>query len=416
VDDEENILKALHRLLRREGYRLFSTSSPKEALKLARNELVAVVVSDQHMPTMSGTELLAEVKVIEPDIVRVILTGYANMDAALDAINHGEVFRFVSKPWNDDELRTTLRQAVFQHYLLKENKRLMEITQAQNEQLKELNVNLERKVLERTKQLHLKHEQLKAMHRRLQVNFRDTVRVFVELTELYDPFLGGHAKRVAGLARQLGERLNISGVDLDLVEIAAYLHDIGLIGSPKEIYRQPFDSLTSAQQAFFRSHPEIAYTLLYKIEFLRQVAVVVRSHHERFDGQGFPDGLPNISIPVAARVIHVVSTYDHCLRRDGLDNGVAFKRLDRLAGTVLDPAIVHAFKATLHTMAVVTTEMPLKLGNLKVGMRLARDIKTASGRMLMSKDSELTEAHIERLKKFHFVDPIVEHIYIYEHA
>ncbi len=414
VDDEENILKALYRLLRREGYNLITTTSPREALKIVQKEPVAVVVSDQRMPEMTGTELLAEIKAIKPDIVRIILTGYADMTSALEAINQGEVFRFVSKPWNDGELRSTLRQAAFQHYLVKENKRLLRVTNEQNKKLKELNINLEKKVLERTEQLHQKHQQLKGLYRRLQVNFRDTVKVFVELMELFDPYLGGHSKRVASLVKHLARMLNITGVDLNLVEIAAFLHDIGLVGAPKEIYRERYQSLTPAQQALYRSHPEIGYSLLYKIEFLRQVAVVVRSHHERFDGQGFPDGLPNVAIPIGARIIHVVSVYDEFIRRDRLSREDALKRLNKLSGTVLDPAIVHALEDSFATMRPIATKVAIELKDLKVGMQLAEDVRTASGRMLMSKDSELTEAHIERLTKFNSVDPITERIYVYD--
>lgn len=346
---------------------------------------------------MTGTELLEKVKEISPDTVRIILTGYADMNAALDTINKGGVYRFINKPWNDEDFKATLRQATFQHYLITENKRLMKVTQEQNKKLQELNSQLERKVLERTEQLRKKHDQLKKLYHRLQINFRDTVRVFMELIELFDTFLGGHSKRVATLSRNLAERMNISGVDLDLIEIAGALHDIGLIGMPKEIFRTSYEKLSSAQKALFRAHPEIGYSLLYKIEFLRQAAVVVRSHHERFDGKGFPDKLPNISIPIGARIVSVVSAYDMYIYRDKIDKDKALKFLRKGAGTFFDPTVVKAFEVTLHTISPLKGEMALSLDELKEGMRLAREIKTASGRVLMAKDSVLTQGHIVRL-------------------
>ncbi|OCC16513.1 response regulator receiver protein [Dissulfuribacter thermophilus] len=413
VDDEENILKAIYRLLRKEGYEIVTTTDPFEALDIVREKHVSVIVSDQRMPTMAGTELLEKVKEISPDTVRIILTGYADMNAALDAINKGGVYRFINKPWNDEDFKATLRQAAFQHYLITENKRLMKVTQEQNKKLQELNSQLEKKVLERTEQLRKKHDQLKKLYHRLQINFRDTVRVFMELIELFDTFLGGHSKRVATLSRNLAERMNISGVDLDLIEIAGALHDIGLIGMPKEIFRSSYEKLSSAQKALFRAHPEIGYSLLYKIEFLRQVAVVVRSHHERFDGKGFPDKLPNVSIPIGARIVSVVSAYDMYKYRDKFDKDKALKFLRKDAGTFFDPTVVKAFEDTLHTISPLKGEMALSLDELKEGMRLAREIKTASGRVLMAKDSVLTQGHIVRLKKFHLVDPIVDRIYVY---
>ncbi len=414
VDDEENILKALRRLLRREPYRVISTTDPVEALDIARKEEPSVIISDQKMPRMNGAELLSQVKVASPDTVRIMLTGYADMQAALSAINEGQVFRFISKPWNDDELREVLRQANFQNYLVRENKRLMEVTKEQNAKLKDLNMTLEKKVLERTEQLHQKHQKLKAIYRRLQTNFRDTVRVFVELTEMYDPSLGGHSKRVASLSRMLAERLGISGVELNLVEIAAYLHDIGLIGFPREIYRQPYESLKPAQQTLFRSHTEIGYTLLQKIEFLRQVAIIVRSHHERYDGKGFPEFLSGQNIPVGARIIHLISTYDNYIHRDGLARGKALARITRMSGREFDPSIVKVFHETQTGISQVTTEVAVDLSELKEGMRLARQVNTASGRMLMAKDAELTAAHIQRMQKFNDIDPIIDRIYVYQ--
>ncbi len=416
VDDEENILKALQRVLRREGYHILSTTDPTEALKIASKELPSVIVSDQKMPRMSGSELLSQVKDISPDTVRIMLTGYADMQSALSAINEGQVFRFISKPWNDDELREVLRQATFQNYLVRENKRLMEITKAQNAKLKDLNTTLEKKVLERTEQLHQKHQKLKALYRRLQINFRDTVRVFVELTEMYDPFLGGHSKRVASQARVLAERLEITGVELNLVEIAAYLHDIGLIGFPREIYRRPYELLKPAQQALFRSHTEIGHALLQKIEFLRQVAVIVRSHHERYDGKGFPDGLSGNDIPIGARIIHLVSAYDHYLHRDGLGREKSINRIKRMSGRALDPSIVNTFQDMQTGVSQVATEVAVELADLREGMKLARQVNTASGRMLMAKDSELTAAHIQRMQKFNDIDPIVDRIYVYQYV
>ncbi len=416
VDDEANILRALKRVLRREPYRLLTTTDPQEALDLVRKEAPAVVVSDQKMPRMSGSELLSQVKIVSPDTVRIMLTGYADMHSALAAINEGQVFRFISKPWNDDELREVLRQAAFQNYLVRENRRLMEVTKRQNQELKDLNANLEKKVLERTEQLHQKHQKLKALYRRLQINFRDTVRVFVELTEMYDPFLGGHSKRVATLSRGLAERLEIAGVELNLVEIAAYLHDIGLLGFPKEIYRRSYELLKPAQQALFRSHTEIGHALLQKIEFLRQVAVIVRSHHERFDGTGFPDGYSGADIPIGARIIHLASTFDHLLHRDGVPRDKAVSRIRRLSGVAFDPLVVNVFQDMQTGVTRVATEVAVDLADLKEGMQLARDVNTASGRMLMAKGAELTAAHIQRLQRFNDIDPIVDRIYVYQYV
>ncbi|MGB9712461.1 MAG: HD domain-containing phosphohydrolase [Dissulfurimicrobium hydrothermale] len=413
VDDEENILKAVHRLLRNENYRLLFTTDPEKAIEILQTEDVAVIVSDQKMPGMTGTELLAKAKTIDPDIIRIILTGYADIKAAVEAINKGEVFRFISKPWDDEELKTIIRQAIFHHFLIVENKRLLRVTQEQNQRLEELNADLEKRVDERTSQLLEKHQELARLYQKLQSNFKDTVRVFIDLIELYDPFLGGHSKRVGMLAKELAEKMNIMGADLDLIEMAASLHDIGLMGVPKEFWHWKPSGFSPAQEAVFKTHPEIGYRLLYKIEFLRQAAVIVMCHHERFDGMGFPSGLPSVSIPLGARIINVVSTYDNYLHQQDLDKENALKRLRKLAGSALDPEIVRVFEDIIKSIPPVRGEKQINIDDLKAGMQLSSDIVTASGRMLMAKDSVLTNTHIIRLKNIHEMDPIIDKIYIY---
>src|SRR4030042_6899699 len=110
VDDEENILSALQRLLRRENYNVITNASPEKALEILKHEPVSLVISDQRMPEMDGTEFLEKAREIQPVAIRIILTGYADINAAMAAINQGKVYRFITKPWNDLDLKTTISQ------------------------------------------------------------------------------------------------------------------------------------------------------------------------------------------------------------------------------------------------------------------------------------------------------------------
>lgn len=139
LDDEENILKALTRLFRAESYSVLTTVHPDEALKFIAENEVKVVLSDQRMPSLSGVDFLSRVRGIKPDAIRILFTGYADVQASQDAINKGEVYRYLSKPWNDDELRMTVREAVRRYDLILENRRLFETTQRQNEELETAN-------------------------------------------------------------------------------------------------------------------------------------------------------------------------------------------------------------------------------------------------------------------------------------
>lgn len=153
VDDERPILNAMRRLFRKEPYEMEFASSGEEGLELIQEFRPTVIVSDQRMPGMSGIEFLSRVKELDPDTVRIILTGYTDLKVAEDAINQGEVYRFITKPWNDDDLRAAIASASERHRLRKENERLVQ-------ELQVLNASLEEKVRERTRELELRQAEL----------------------------------------------------------------------------------------------------------------------------------------------------------------------------------------------------------------------------------------------------------------
>lgn len=160
VDDEVNILQTLKRLLRKENYQLLTASSGKEGLEILANNDVHLVISDQRMPEMSGTEFLAEIKDRFPDVIRIILTGYTEVDAITESINRGHIYKFFLKPWNDDNLKLEIRKALDQYDLIKANEHLTRTIIRQNEILKEMNDELEGKVEKRTRELVLRNQAL----------------------------------------------------------------------------------------------------------------------------------------------------------------------------------------------------------------------------------------------------------------
>ncbi len=150
VDDEASVLSSLRRLLRREPYDLIMAGSGEEALRLLEEQPVRVVISDQRMPGMTGIELLREVRRRWPDTIRVILSGYSAVQTILEAINEGEVYKFLSKPWNDEELKGNIRQALEQYDLQAENRRMSRQIAEQNERLRELNAELDQRATDAT--------------------------------------------------------------------------------------------------------------------------------------------------------------------------------------------------------------------------------------------------------------------------
>lgn len=164
VDDEPNVLQSLKRLLRKEKYRIMTAESGEAALKILEQHKVDLVISDQRMPGMNGTELLSRVKDLYPGILRIMLTGYTDVDSITDSINKGHIYKFFLKPWNDHNLKLEIRQALEQYELIKANKRLDQTVVQQNQQLKEINERLEAMVAERTMEIALKNQALEISH------------------------------------------------------------------------------------------------------------------------------------------------------------------------------------------------------------------------------------------------------------
>ncbi|MBW1681689.1 MAG: response regulator [Deltaproteobacteria bacterium] len=164
VDDEENVLRALKRLLRKERYRILSASTGREGLRVLEEEDVHLVICDQRMPEMSGTEFLARVKEDYPDVIRMILTGYTDVDSITESVNKGHIYKFLLKPWNDQNLKQEIQRALEQYDLIAANRALHEKVLRQNQELTRINEGLETLVRERTRELQIQNQALELSH------------------------------------------------------------------------------------------------------------------------------------------------------------------------------------------------------------------------------------------------------------
>jgi len=341
VDDEVNILKALQRLLRHGPWTVLTASRPQEALELLDRAEAQVVVSDQRMPDMSGVDFLAAVRERHPDVVRMMLTGYTEMTIAVEAINKGEIYRLITKPWNDEELKATLRQA-FDHYDLKQEiRRLNQITREQNFKLQDMNRNLEEKVRERTKQLAGKNAELRTA-------YVQTIRALAEAVDAKDAYTRGHSERVGVYASRIARELGLRKEMIERVYIAGLLHDVGKIGVPDHIITKP-DRLTPDEYREIQKHPEIGARILEPVEFLRNVVPCVRHHHEWYDGceAGYPQRLRGDQIPLPSRIILVADTVEAMTSdrpyRKALPLETVLSELHKYSGSQFDPNAVEAF-------------------------------------------------------------------------
>jgi len=349
VDDEINILKAIQRLLRNEPLQVLCASRAQEALGLLAQHACQVVVTDQRMPEMSGVDLLSSVRERHPDIVRMMLTGYTEMTIAVDAINRGEIFRLITKPWNDEELKATIRQACDHHDLKQEIRRLNQVTREQNFKLQDMNRNLEGKVRERTKQLAEKHQELRTA-------YVETIKALAEAVDAKDAYTRGHSERVGVYASKLAREMGFPKEFIERVYIAGVLHDVGKIGVRDAVITKP-DRLTPEEYAEIMEHPEVGAKILEPVSFLADIVPCVRHHHEWFDGsnRGYPHRLRGEQIPLPSRIILVADTVEAMTSdrpyRKAMSLDQVLRELTKYSGSQFDPVCVDAMLRLLDVEA-----------------------------------------------------------------
>jgi putative nucleotidyltransferase with HDIG domain len=409
VDDEASILASLRRLFRPHGYRILIASGGAEGLKVLESEKVDLVVSDMRMPEMDGAQFLEQVRDRWPDVVRILLTGYADISSTIAAINRGEIYRYIAKPWDDNEIVLTVRDALERQRLAIENERLTDLTRKQNEELKALNASLEQKVAERTVQLRQTLSSLETAHRALNRGFMASVRIFSGLMELRGGRLGGHSRRVAEHARAVAQRLGCNEQDSQNVLLAALLHDIGKIGLSDELIARPFNQLSGEARAEVMKHPQTGYNILMGVDQLHEAARLVRHHHECYDGSGYPDRLTGIAIPLGARILAAANEYDALqlgtLTQRSLSPAEALAFLVENRGRRYDPTVVDAFSRLLaETTSQAAVERPLRPDQLEPGMVLSRDLMHEDGYLLLARDHTLDAGVIKELRRIEDTD------------
>jgi putative two-component system response regulator len=301
VDDDVMVIEMLGLLLSRH-WEVFKANSALEAREILEREAIAVVVADMRMPGESGVDLLAWVYEHFPATIRILLTGYSDIDAAVDAINRAQAWYYLRKPWNNHELVTLLRRAV---------------------EFRGSKLELER-------------------------NFRGTIRSLVYALEANHHYTSGHSSRVTHFTRMIGEELDLGSRQLDDLVLAAQLHDIGKIGVDSH-YLDKRGKLTDEEWEGVKSHVVMGRRILEEAGFLDHIIPDAMSHHERLDGKGYPLGLHGDDIPLGGRVICVADAFDAMVSsrayRGALSIDDALAELRRCAGSQFDPGLVTLFSA-----------------------------------------------------------------------
>lgn len=404
VDDEANILSSLKRLFRPFGYRILTAESGAAGLEIMAREQVDMVISDMRMPEMNGAQFLEKVRENWPDAVRILLTGYADISSTIDAINKGQIYRYISKPWEDNDIAITVRQALERRELEREKARLEELTRAQNAELKELNTNLEGKVRERTEELRQAMLDLQTAHEKLKKGFMASIRALSSVIEMRGGgVLSGHAKRVGEHVRKLASALQVPAAETQDLIFATLLKDLGKMSLPDRLLAKPFFALDGEEMALLIKHPIRGQAALMSLEQLEDAAKIIRHQHELYNGGGYPDRLVGIDIPLGARILAVAGDYDAL--QMGLLQAKRFSPAEAAAylvgsrGRRYDPSVVDAFVKQLDIPPAKPSgrERSISTGKLRVGMVIARDLEARDGTLLLSRGYILDEKKIALL-------------------
>lgn len=328
VDDEPSLCRAFARMFVSDAEVAVTTStSALEAAALIQDETFDVIVSDLRMPAMDGIAFLTVARDRRPEARRMLVSGYADLDSAISAINRVGVDRLLTKPWNSNELVGAVRAAAEHARLVRENREMTEALRRKNQELLDINQQLDRLVLERTDNL---------------------LNGLVSALDLRDSETQWHSRRVGLYARRLAEELGVTGPELDDIERGATLHDIGKIGVRDAVLLKP-GPLDQEEWKEMKRHPALGYEILKSIKFLEGARLIPLHHQERWDGTGYPAGLSGEQICLGARIFAVVDTYDAITSdrpyRAARPYDVALKEIKKYSGAQFDPRVVAAFEA-----------------------------------------------------------------------
>jgi cyclic di-GMP phosphodiesterase len=321
VDDEPSVRRSLVRMLQAQGFNCFEAGSGREALGvLERIGEAPLVISDMRMPELDGVGLLEAVRQRYPDTSVIMLTGMTETTTAVDCLHMGAA-DFLLKPISVGELQARVARVLEKRALVLQNRFYQQ--------------NLERQV----------HEQAQ----RIQELFLQGVQMLARALEAKDAYTRGHSIRVSQYAVGTAQRLGFDGPSLDGIRLGGELHDIGKIGTREAVLHKP-GRLTDEEFRQITEHPALGERMLLPLAAESpDVLRIVRSHHERLDGRGFPDGLRGEKIPIEARIVAVADAFDAMTTerpyRDSRPPEVAVAELRRVAGTQLDPDAVEAFVA-----------------------------------------------------------------------
>jgi putative two-component system response regulator len=317
VDDEKNIRELVVRVLSAEGYRCLTAENAVDALQLLNMNNIHLVLCDIKMPGMDGNELIKHIIAKDSEIAIIMITAIIDINTAIECMRIG-AYDYQLKPLNFDKLLISIERALERRRLILENR--------------EYQQNLEKKVEKFANQI-----------RDFTLN---SIKALASALEARDTYTQGHSMRVTQYSLLVGEKLSLAKKNMEKLRLAGLLHDVGKIGVKEHVLNKP-GKLTPEEYEQIKIHPQLSVKILQPVITDEEVIDIIRHHHERWDGDGFPYGLKKEEIPLGSRIIIVCDTFDAMTSnrpyRKALAKEIAFDELRRCSGSQFDPRMVKAF-------------------------------------------------------------------------
>ena len=324
VDDDPYVLESISTLLKSFNYKVHACQNANDAMNLVKKTAFDVVLTDIKMPQVTGIELLRYIHAYDQHIPVLLMTAFAELDVAVDAIKQG-AFDFITKPYNPDYLLHSVEKAV----------KYTSFVQME----KNYKTMLEDTVRLRTQELADALLMVKKMS-------AEVIQRLTSVAEYRDTDTGAHIARIGLYSNKIAEAMGMSSDFVETITFASPMHDLGKIGIPDSILHKP-DTLTAEEWTVMRKHPQLAYDMLYPIEYLRPALDIPYTHHEKWDGTGYPRGLKGEDIPMTARLFAVMDVWDALTSdrpyRPAWSEEEALTYIREQSGRHFDPQVVELF-------------------------------------------------------------------------
>ncbi|MFP8968516.1 HD domain-containing phosphohydrolase [Pokkaliibacter sp. CJK22405] len=391
LDDEVSLLEALRRNLRQSGWEMHFESSPTQAVNLLEQQNIDLIVSDMRMPEMNGVEFLEQAATLRPDSVRIILTGYADMDSTIDAVNRGKIHGFLQKPVEIQALRQMLESGI-------------KVSQAKHRQAQILYT-----LAKANKALKSELEQALSFvdesNEALKDTYTSTIEAFARLLEGVKSQLQDRPFRAGIYCRLLAKHLQLETELARQVYYATLLHDIGRLGMPRNITHLRYRSLNPHDKALLEQYPILSSAALMEVEELSVASDFILAHREHIDGSGYPYRLAGGAISEGALIVGLVTYFDELLGEDESERAIklTLEKLESVKNVFYPYELIDALGQVLKEYYHLGQQQfiaLLEVQELQPGMRIGKNLYARNGIRLLTKGTELTERLIAKVQGY----------------